>query len=633
MNTDQIETGSRSDNSDDLLDLEEGIYLTPLVDRSRRLTFATPRADTVSPEGDISNFDFDESDSSVSSSIDNNSRTASEQSNNTASPSGGSTVHGTSTMATLTPDPITQQMQRYFTEATPVDDGDFTQNEIVIKKGDRGTPGTAEYRKAYTLITTALEEKFGAAKHFIVSSRDGETDSGNTKYKNIQEQFVGNFAKLAVAEKHCIAYDLMEVLEIPNYRDKSAAHPSQKWGNDSKNLIKHWSKFELAQVVDWQRDSNRYGGEVNRQTSQWLQTFLYNSCTVELRACVDVTYESLEAVERGGAVYFYLILVEMFQMTTDVVTALKSTFISFRKEGLLKIPNENVSIISRQLEAVAVSLNEVDALPDEAPLDTLEGLSICSCSPFKETFSFQLTEERIRHLRQRHGGGESTLDRLKTILREANSLYNSLNTSNKWNVPHQGGCAHSCWNCGGNHGVSKCNKKKDQKKIAENKKKWQESKGKSGDDETKEPAGHYERKKWGEKRKQPEPGANGGVHEFNGVWHMLCNKGCGWNKTHTTGFHNQFLTNPSAFPAMLPAEHPYSRATRSSTTPKIPPTSQVPAGASGSTGGTVASSITLSENQVVIDKAKWTSVLDQHERTTESADVAALCGALKELLN
>ena len=124
-----------------------------------------------------------------------------------------------------------------------------------------------EYGKAYSLITATLEDKFGAAKHFVVSSRDGETNSGSTKYRNIQEQFFGNFAKLAVAEKHCIAYNLMEVLEIPNYRNKSAAHPAQRWGTESKNLIKHWSNFDLEQLVDWQRDSNRFGGEFNQQTS------------------------------------------------------------------------------------------------------------------------------------------------------------------------------------------------------------------------------------------------------------------------------------------------------------------------------------------------------------------------------
>jgi len=120
----------------------------------------------------------------------------------------------------------------------------------------------------------------------------------------------------------------------------------------------------------------------------------------------------LDPVQKGGAVYFFLILKEMFQMTTDVVTALKSTFSTFRKEGLTKIRNKNVSIISRQLEAVAVALHEVGALPDEAPLDILEGFLICSCAPFRDTFAFQNTKERIRHIRQHYGEGGSTLERI-----------------------------------------------------------------------------------------------------------------------------------------------------------------------------------------------------------------------------
>ncbi len=265
-----------------------------------------------------------------------------------------------------------------------------------------------------------------------------------------------------------MAKDLMDVLKIPDYRDKTADHPSTKWGDNTSNLIKHWSTLTYDQVVDWQVDSNRYGGgAVNHQSSQWLQTFLYNSSTQELQVCVNVSYNTLEPVQQGGMVYFYLILKEMFQMTTYFVTTLKSTFTTFRKEGLVQILNENVSIVTCQLEAIAVSLNEVGALPDEAQLDILEGLSICSCAPFKETFDFQGTEERIRHLHQHYGVGESTLDRIETILREASNLYNSLNTSNKWNVHHCRGQAHSCWNCGGKgDGVTMCKKPKDQKKIA-----------------------------------------------------------------------------------------------------------------------------------------------------------------------
>ena len=53
-----------------------------------------------------------------------------------------------------------------------------------------------EYKIHYELETSALEEKFSVTRHFIVVSHDRETENENTIYKNIQEQFVGNNAKL-----------------------------------------------------------------------------------------------------------------------------------------------------------------------------------------------------------------------------------------------------------------------------------------------------------------------------------------------------------------------------------------------------------------------------------------------------
>ena len=91
------------------------------------------------------------------------------------------------------------------------------------------------------------------------------------------------------------------------------------------NLFKHWNKLEFSTVMDWQRDSNKYGGDINYHTSQWIYDLLYNYSTIELRACVNTNYSSLENLEQGETVYLYLILSEMFQMTTDVVTALKKT--------------------------------------------------------------------------------------------------------------------------------------------------------------------------------------------------------------------------------------------------------------------------------------------------------------------
>ena len=250
--------GGASNSSVNLLEIEEGVFQSPLANLPRRsIAFETPR-ERVSPPLSLG--------SSLSTLGGHNSvpssprvSTPSYNSNNNSTEAvGGSVVHNTSNMAGTDPD--TEKLKGYFVDNDPVEDTEFYQFEVVICKEDQGEPGSLEYCKAYQVITAPLEEKFGAAKHFIVSSRDGESDSGNTKYRNVQEQFVGNYDKLAGAEKHCIAYDLMEVLDIPNYRDRDATHPSRKWGTQTSNLFKHFSSFELDQVKDWQHDSNRYGG-------------------------------------------------------------------------------------------------------------------------------------------------------------------------------------------------------------------------------------------------------------------------------------------------------------------------------------------------------------------------------------
>ncbi len=45
------------------------------------------------------------------------------------------------------------------------------------------------------------------------------------------------------------------------------------------------------------------------------------------------------------------------------------------------------------------------------------------------------------------------------------------------------------------------------------------------------------------------------VNMINGVWKMLCNKGCGWNETHTTKFHEEQHCLVATF--KVPPHHPY----------------------------------------------------------------------------
>ena len=71
---------------------------------------------------------------------------------------------------------------------------------------------------------------------------------------------------------------------------------------------------------------------------------------------------------KRSIITLYLILSEITQTTMDVVTALKMTFTSFKERGISKIQGNNASLITNQLEAFELSLNEVDSLLEEAKL-------------------------------------------------------------------------------------------------------------------------------------------------------------------------------------------------------------------------------------------------------------------------
>ena len=90
------------------------------------------------------------------------------------------------------------------------------------------------------------------------------------------------------------------------------------------------------------------------------------------------------------------------------------------------------------------------------------------------------------------------------------------------------------------------------------------------------------------------------------VWYMFC-KSCGWNCTHSSGFHAAFSSNPSAFPSALPATHPYNQQIAKEQCQTLPPPRPtLPPVANPSTGPNTL-------GMVSIDKTKLLAVCDHHE--------------------
>jgi hypothetical protein len=124
-----------------------------------------------------------------------------------------------------------------------------------------------------------------------------------------------------------------------------------------------------------------------------------NSCDALLVERIDEKFEALAHNEQGGVTYIKIALDEMFTISNTVVTTLQGIFENFAREGLAKVPNEDVRLATEQILAVAERLAEVSTLPVECTVQILEGFTKCSVNIFRQTLSHLLVRtEQLRKL-------------------------------------------------------------------------------------------------------------------------------------------------------------------------------------------------------------------------------------------
>ena len=315
--------------------------------------------------------------------------------------------------------------------------------QVVCLKKDRGVPGSRERSRHHQSATAPLAQKFGAAGHWVVRNRDGESDSQN--YDDLQSAYVGNLAKVALLEKRVNEYDMMSVLMIWPPKDMNAASVEDRWGDpkDAKCLLTHWSSFSLDVVKQWQKDTNEECVDDEDLTScEWIRQLLGDSSASELIHRVDETYNKITTTERGGVTRLKIQLDEMFCITNDVVQALQSFLTKVSEEGPSRIPGENIAELTAQVNAVCERLSAENRLPVETPICILEGLTKCSVPEFKGPFQLLLDQARVDEMSTVSSvlvTCADTLDRVKEITTMANNSYHSLNTAQKWNTLGDGG--------------------------------------------------------------------------------------------------------------------------------------------------------------------------------------------------
>jgi hypothetical protein len=214
---------------------------------------------------------------------------------------------------------------------------------------------------------------------------------------------------------------------------------------------------------------------------EWAKSLMMNSCDALLIKQIDKKFENLSLFEQGGVTYIKLSLDKMFTISNTVVTTLQGFFENFSKDGIAKVPTEDFRVATEQLVAIAERLAEVSALLCECTVQLLEGLTKCSITIFRQTFSHLLVSEHLRQLPTLTSLHDSScLGGIKKLCKEANDMFNGLNVSKEWNIP-QKHYIDACFNCSDpDHGVPKCPKPIKQSRINSAKIKFSRSGGRPG---------------------------------------------------------------------------------------------------------------------------------------------------------
>ncbi len=106
----------------------------------------------------------------------------------------------------------------------------------------------------------------------------------------------------------------------------------------------------------------------------------------------------------------------------------------------------------------------------------------------------------------------------------------------------------------------------------------------------------------------------------NGAWKMLCNKGCGWNESHTTKYHDEHQRLAAIF--KVPPHHPYWLLLGKSYT--------AAAVAAGVLSPSMAGATEVPTSASVL--ASLTGVINRHITNVESAEMSSFLGVLCNVL-
>jgi hypothetical protein len=213
------------------------------------------------------------------------------------------------------------------------------------------------------------------------------------KLKHIQDEFVSNLEVMKKFKERIHQYDMRTPLQVPavffDIVNEDAWDAQWDVSNPYRKIVDltlHWGKLPLDHILKWKHDFNGYSSDVDHVSSIWIKDLLAALMDTELKRQVDEQYRELDLYQQGSISYFKIGMDTVFKMSSMTEESRKSFIKDFGKNGLAKVPNENVCRITFQVDGVAERLADSSLLRSKSLTQYVEGFTYCSVPKFKMVF-------------------------------------------------------------------------------------------------------------------------------------------------------------------------------------------------------------------------------------------------------
>ena len=235
-------------------------------------------------------------------------------------------------------------------------------------------------------------------------------------------------------------------------------------------------------------------GPTWRENLTWTHQFFENNVSAELAEKINDEYQVYPKEERGGPLYFAILISQILSQTEEATLALQ---LRLKRMEIRNVPGENIDTVVSLARAAILRLETFGKVPEDLIRILLKIFQTSSIESFNQIFQHM---EKQRYLDQAlaTNGYVEKLSK-EGIFRVATNQYRLQWEEGTWNGTQVKGNQavftvgkSLCWNCGSDgHTLRDCKVPRDQTRISTNRRSQKKflQKGKNKETETKSNVG------------------------------------------------------------------------------------------------------------------------------------------------